>query len=643
MKPRVVTGPRHTFLLKKTTILVVALIAYGGYALSERGVTSSHAKISPGPPLGFTGAPNEGNCTGCHYTFPLNSGGGKVEITGLPASFTPGQSYTVTVTLTHPTARAWGFELTALDADGTSSPTGALTVTDSATTLKRDSTASGSLRTYLSHNDERGIAKGKAGSNSWSFTWTAPAATAGDITFYAVGNAADNQVTPEGDYIYTTSALVKSTANPNRAPVFAALPDRFAGVGDRISFTVAVSDPDNQPVTVTASPLANASFDAASKRFTFTPAGDQLGEQRVTFTASDGQLQTQQTLKLQVLSENSQALTGLSKPSAPAKYLDSVNATQIELTAEGSFGAGATLLFNGLPLTTQTAPNGLFAVVSGGDLSLPGDFVVRVRLGDNTLSNARALALASTINPQPATTVDAASYGATTAAGQIAALFGADLTPGNGAAIADSTPLPRSLLNTRVYVNGVAAPLFFAANNQINYQIPYHTNAGAATVVILRDDGVAAYGSVNVAAAAPALFSADASGKGQAAAQNSDFSPNGDAAANPQAKRARKGDFIILYGAGAGAQLLNANTNQPLAPKDGEAATSNPLIITATLPAVTIGGKNSTVYFSGLAPGFVGLWQLNAQVPPDAPSAAAVEVVVSYGGKTANRLTIAVE
>jgi len=80
-----------------------------------------------------------------------------------------------------------------------------------------------------------------------------------------------------------------------------------------------------------------------------------------------------------------------------------------------------------------------------------------------------------------------------------------------------------------------------------------------------------------------------------------------------------------------------------LALKDGEAATTNPLAATATLPAVTIGGKNSTVYFSGLAPGFVSLWQLNVQVPNDAPSGAAVEVIVNFGGKTANHLTIAVE
>jgi len=632
--------------IRKFIALGLIAAAFGLFALSQQTTSGVHAKISPGPPLSFTGAPGEGVCTGCHYTFgqpnPPNSGG-KVEITGLPAVYTPGQTYTVTVTVSHPTARAWGFELTAIDSSGTSSTVGSMTAVNATTTLKRDSTASGQIRTYFSHNDEAGIAKGKMGSNSWAINWTAPAATVGDLTFYAAGNAANNQVTPEDDYIYTTSVVVKSSSNPNRAPVFTPLPDRFLGVGDQISFTVLATDPDNQPVTITASALANSTFDATTKRFTFTPAANQLGVQQVTFTASDGQLQTQQPVTLQVLNETSQALTGWSKPSGLSPYLDSRNATMIELTAQGVFGASSTLLFNGLPLTTQAVSNGLFAAIPASELGNAGAFVVRVKLGANTLTNARLLALASTVNPQTATTVDAASYAVTVAPGQIVALFGTDLVPGAGVAAANSLPLPRTLQGVTVYVNGVAAPLFFASDNQINYQMPYSTAPGAASIVILREDGIAAHGSVNIVPAAPALFSADASGRGQAAAQNSDFTRNGDPATTPQAKRARKGDFVILYGSGAGSQFINANNNQPIVIKDGEAAPGNPPAATATLPAVTIGGKNATVYFSGLAPGFVSLWQLNAQVPTDAPSGSAVEVIVNFGGRTANRLTIAVE
>lgn len=87
---------------KKFIALLFAVALFGYCWFAER----AEAKISPGPPLGFTGAPGEGNCTGCHYTFALNSGAGKVEITGLPASYTVGQSYSVTVTVSHPTARA---------------------------------------------------------------------------------------------------------------------------------------------------------------------------------------------------------------------------------------------------------------------------------------------------------------------------------------------------------------------------------------------------------------------------------------------------------------------------------------------------------------------------------------------------------
>ena len=629
---------------KRWFVVSIVLAAIGCYLFGNRNFV--HAKISPGPPLGFTNAPGEGNCTGCHYTFLLNSGAGKIEITGLPTSYAVGQSYPVTVTLSHPTARAWGFELTALDANGTSSTVGTLVAASATTTLKRESSDSGQQRTYFSHNGEAGIAQGKTGSNSWSFLWTAPASAIGDVTFYAVGNAANNQVSPEDDYIYTTSVKVLSPTAANRPPSFSAMPDRFLAVGDRISFTIAASDPDNNPLTITAGTLPNATFDPASKRFTFTPAANQLGNQQVTLTASDGQLQTQQVLKFQVLSESSQALTTLAKTSGPSPFLDFSGASIIELTAQGSFGANAAILFNGLPLNSQTVANGqngLTAMIPGGELGNVGAFVVRVRLANNTLTNARTLALTSVVAPMTATSVEAASYSATVAPGQIIAMFGNDFVAGSGIAVANTLPLPRSLQAVSVYINGVAAPLYFTSDTQINYQLPYSTSAGTASVVVLRDDGIASYGQVNAATAAPALFSADASGKGQAAAQNSDFSRNGDPATSPQSKRARKGEYVVLYGTGAGAQFVNANTNQPLTIKDGEAAVNSPLAATSNLPTATVGGKQATVYFSGLAPGFAGLWQLNVQVPADSPSGASVEVVISFGGKTANRVTIAIE
>jgi len=51
----------------------------------------------------------------------------------------------------------------------------------------------------------------------------------------------------------------------------------------------------------------------------------------------------------------------------------------------------------------------------------------------------------------------------------------------------------------------------------------------------------------------------------------------------------------------------------------------------------------ASVMFSGLAPGFVGLYQVNAQVPAGAPAGPSVPVVVSMGGVDSNTVTIALQ
>jgi len=60
-------------------------------------------------------------------------------------------------------------------------------------------------------------------------------------------------------------------------------------------------------------------------------------------------------------------------------------------------------------------------------------------------------------------------------------------------------------------------------------------------------------------------------------------------------------------------------------------------------PTVTIGGKEATVSFSGLTPGSVGLYQVNAQVPAAAPKGAAVPVVITMNGWRSNTVTTAVK
>jgi uncharacterized protein (TIGR03437 family) len=85
---------------------------------------------------------------------------------------------------------------------------------------------------------------------------------------------------------------------------------------------------------------------------------------------------------------------------------------------------------------------------------------------------------------------------------------------------------------------------------------------------------------------------------------------------------------------------LGAVSNQPA---DGAPASATLLAKTVLTPTVTIGGVETTPSFSGLAPGFVGLYQVNALVPATVAAGSAVPLVISVNGTASNTVTIAVE
>ena len=99
----------------------------------------------------------------------------------------------------------------------------------------------------------------------------------------------------------------------------------------------------------------------------------------------------------------------------------------------------------------------------------------------------------------------------------------------------------------------------------------------------------------------------------------------------------RRGSFIQIYATGAG------ETDPPLLPGEPAPANGNPLSLTRVQPTVTIGGVEARVLFSGMAPGWVGLWQINAEVPLNVTPGPAVSLVVTAGGVSSNTVTIAVE
>ncbi|HEY7547238.1 MAG TPA: choice-of-anchor V domain-containing protein [Blastocatellia bacterium] len=173
-------------------ILVVAIVAYAS---------------ASGPEPRYTGAPGDiGNCVNCHDTFhEANVGPGSVTITNVPEVYTPGQQYTLTVTVQQSGRSKFGFQLTAIDSDGDRA--GTLTTVSSDTQINPLTGTGG--RQYIQHS-ATGTNATSSGRRIWQTRWTAPAEDIGTVTFYIAGNAANNSGDNQGDYIYTNRVTTES-------------------------------------------------------------------------------------------------------------------------------------------------------------------------------------------------------------------------------------------------------------------------------------------------------------------------------------------------------------------------------------------------------------------------------------------------
>ena len=207
-----------------------------------------------------------------------------------------------------------------------------------------------------------------------------------------------------------------------------------------------------------------------------------------------------------------------------------------------------------------------------------------------------------------------ATYIAPVAPGSIAAVFG---------------NFPTNMPSFSLQFGGISAPLFYAGANQLNVQVPWELAGQSQTTVVLGNEN-AAVQTVPLATYAPGIFTMNAQGRGQGAILDSSY-PLVDTTSP-----AIPGTTVFqIYCTG-----LGPVTNQP---PTGATAASNSLSWTTTTATVTIGGLPAIVSFSGLAPGYVGLYQVNALVPSGVPAGDAIPVVVSIGGLQSNSATIAVQ
>lgn len=159
---------------------------------------------SGGPPDGHAGDPPLFHtCTACHSSFPLNSGNGALSLLGVPAAYVPDSTYAITVRITDPGQRRWGFELTVLrESDDLRG--GTLLELDPLTT--QISGGVGEERDYAKQTLAGTFPNGSQG--EWDLLWTAPETGVGATRFYLTGNAANNSNTPIFDFIYSLDRTV---------------------------------------------------------------------------------------------------------------------------------------------------------------------------------------------------------------------------------------------------------------------------------------------------------------------------------------------------------------------------------------------------------------------------------------------------
>lgn len=229
------------------------------------------------------------------------------------------------------------------------------------------------------------------------------------------------------------------------------------------------------------------------------------------------------------------------------------------------------------------------------------------------------------------------------APGSIVAIFGTDLTDGSSClppacnpTIGEDGRLGATMAGAQVTVNGTPVPIFYATPSQLGIQLPTDLSGTSATIQVIVGGQLSIPQTVSVEPFSPGIFSADASGSGQGAILNGlevnqGVSSLAAAGSFLNARPARPGEVVVIFCTGLGQVTPSIPT--------GALPT---LHHTVTPPTVTIDGLPATVEFSGMAPNFAGLYQVNVRIPAAARSGDNSPVVLSIGGMQSNTVTIAV-
>jgi len=177
------------------------LLALSGALLTVSAPLALHDVLRDAPPPAHTGGFGEPTCLTCHFG-DANDPRGSLDISA-PAHYTPGETYTIRIRVRHPELMAGGFQIAIRDADGLQAGRFVVDTTKIGVTKLNDVS-------YVHHVRASTAATGD--SIVWTFDWIAPD-RADALMIHAAANAANDDASPLGDYVYTSEMRVPAAAS----------------------------------------------------------------------------------------------------------------------------------------------------------------------------------------------------------------------------------------------------------------------------------------------------------------------------------------------------------------------------------------------------------------------------------------------
>jgi uncharacterized protein (TIGR03437 family) len=295
-----------------------------------------------------------------------------------------------------------------------------------------------------------------------------------------------------------------------------------------------------------------------------------------------------------------------------------------------------------------TAPNGIDPVV----VTVAG-------------ANSNTVGLPVGTSPAVGSVLNAASFGSSgaVAPGSIVSVFGANFGAQDNLSAFPST----SVNGLSVMFGSTAAPIFASAakEGQINVLVPTElATSGSVNLSVQSAAGTSAVFPLNLVPAAPAAFYygdpyvttrrnavavvANTAWIAMPVSLAASLGLPSNCASLAKAtlcgEPAHAGDYLQIYATGLGKATPNGDPAEAVLPTGQVApASGSPLYETVATPTVMIGGLPAMVIFSGVGPGYAGLYQLDVQIPAGVSPGNDVPLAISVGSSATDTTTIAIQ